>query len=286
MAPRSYLFVPGDRQDMLDRAATRGADALIADLEDGVAPARRSAARTAVARWLGGGSARPETWVRLDSNEPAPDVAAVEGAAIAGVVLPKVQSIAEIEHVAELLTAAEADAGRPPGSIAVMPLIETAAALAGVNAIAAAPRVKRLMIGEMDLGAELGIHHEDEELWLPIRLQLVVASAAAGLPGPVGPVARDFTDLEGLRDTTRRLRRTGFTARAAIHPAQISPIHECLTPTAAEVAAAARLVELFDEALAAGRGVAVDHEGRMIDEAAVRAARDTLDAAGGREPTR
>ncbi len=280
MPARSYLFVPGDREAMLARAAERGADAIIADLEDAVVPDRRPAARAAVAAWLGSGSPGGcQRWVRVSRVTLAADIAVVAAPETAGVMVPKIQSADDLAEANELLSQAESHHGRPDGTFGLLPMIETAAALGDLPAIAGSPRVRRLMIGEMDLGAELGIDFDDWDVWQPIRLQVVVASAAAGLPGPIGPVARDFSDLDRLRTETTALRRVGYRARAAIHPNQVPVINAAFTPSAAEVAAAARLVEQFDAATAAGRGTAVDAEGRMIDEAAVRAARATLDAA-------
>ena len=280
MSARSYLFVPGDREAMLDRAAGRPADALIADLEDAVAPAERAAARSTVASWLArSDGAGPARWVRINLDTMAEDVAAVADASIAGVVVPRVRSAAELDAAGGLLAAVESRRGIAPGTIGLMPMVETAAVLEHLPAVARVPRVARLMIGEMDLGAELGIHFDDWEMWLPVRMQLVVASAAAGLPGPVGPVPRDYRDLDRVRAGTSALRRMGFRARAAIHPDQLAIINEAMSPSAEEIEDAVRIVDRFEAALAAGRGAAVDHEGRMVDEAIVRSARDLLDTA-------
>jgi citrate lyase subunit beta/citryl-CoA lyase len=109
-----------------------------------------------------------------------------------------------------------------------------------------------------------------------MRSAVVVASAAAGVESPTGPASTDFRDLERLRTDTEGLLRMGFGARSAIHPAQVPVINEVFTPGEEEVARATRLVELHDEHRASGTGTFVDDEGRMVDEAVVRAARRTL----------
>ena len=149
-------------------------------------------------------------------------------------------------------------------------------------AIARAPRVVRLAIGEADLRAELGVDpSEDERELAAIRTQIVLASAAAGIEPPIGPVSTDFTDLDAFRRSTEALRRLGFGARATIHPAQVGIVNEAFTPTAAAIAQARRLVDRYESS---GGGVLLDDEGRMVDEAVVRAARRTLSLAG-EQPT-
>ena len=263
MSARSYLYVPGDRPDRFAKAAASGADAVILDLEDAVPMARKHEARAAVAAWLRdrAGSNGPQLWVRVNAGElAAEDVRAVAGHAH-GLSAPKA-------------TAAALD--RLEVDIPVIALIETPEALLDVRTIAGHPLVVRLAIGEADLGAELGA--SSEEAFIALRMQVVVASAAAGIDRPVGPVSTDFRNLDALRAGTDRLRGLGFGARAAIHPAQVAPINEAFTPGAEEVERARSLLARFD---AAGGGVLTDDHGRMVDEAVVRSARDVLARAGG-----
>ena len=277
-APRSYLYVPGDRADHLARAASRGADALILDLEDAVAPAGKDAARAAVAAAIGDLTrAGASVWVRVNADVRLDDdVRAVVTRELSGVVVPKATA-ASVERADAVLAAAEREARLTAGSIAISALIETATGVLDAAAVARAPRVVRLGLGEADLAADLGITPSDDEReLLPLRLQVVVASAATGLAPPVGPVATDFRDLERLRVTTQRLRQLGFGARSAIHPAQVAIVNEVFTPSADEVERAHDLVQRFDDAVASGAGVATDADGRMIDEAVVRSARSVL----------
>jgi citrate lyase subunit beta / citryl-CoA lyase len=275
---RSYLFVPGDQPGMLAKASGRGADALIVDLEDAVAPAGKDSATDQVGDWLrAGGTSRggPPCWVRVNSGALMErDLRAVVTAALTGVCLPKINSVEALRTVDTVLAEAEAEAGLPVGSVAVAPLIETAAAVLDAPAIAGGPRVRQLILGEADLAAELGIEPSGDgcEL-LAVRTQVVLASAAAGLDPPAGPVLLDLDDPERLRRTTEALRRAGFGSRLAVHPNQVPVINEVFTPSPEAVDAARRLIERFDAAVAAGTGAFRDADGRMVDEAVVRAAR-------------
>jgi citrate lyase subunit beta/citryl-CoA lyase len=279
MVARTYLFVPGDRPEMLAKSERRGADAVIVDLEDAVAPSVKEAAREAMASWLTTPRQGGERWVRVNPGEAlVDDVAAIAEAGAApavhidGIMLPKVRSAVDVITAVGVLDRARL------GEARVIVLIETARAVLAVAEIATAPRVHQMMIGEMDLGSELGID-PSSPAWLPIRLQLVVASAAAGIEAPLGPVDPDFADPERLRAETRALYDIGFRSRPAIHPAQVPVFNEALTPSPDEVAEAERLVGAFDAAVADGRGAFADVDGRMIDEAMVKVARATLESA-------
>jgi len=278
---RSYLYVPGDQVRKLQRALTSGADAIIADLEDAVAPAANAHARRTVADWLATqlDGDQAELWVRVNSSLPllTEDLHAVVAPAVAGICLPKTHTPEQVRNLGEVLAAAEQRVGLAEGSIKVVPLLESAAGLLSARAIAEQPRVWQLGLGELDLCAEVGIQPSaDERELLSIRVQLVLASAAAGLPPPIGPVSTDFRDLVALRHSTDALRRVGFGSRWAIHPAQVPVINQMFTPSPEQVEAARRLVQRYDGALDRGVGVVVDEDGHMVDEAVVRAARRTL----------
>lgn len=265
MSARSYLYVPADRPEMLAKAADRGADALIVDLEDAVAPSRKAEARRIVTDFLPGPA---ETWVRVNNHPDllAADLAASAGAA--GIVLAK----AEPESLRQAVSMTR---------LPLTPLIETAAGLLAAPEMASVEGVERLAIGEADLSAELGVTLGDDGVeLLYARSKLVVASAAAGIDAPTGPVFTDFGDTDGLRRSSEALVRLGFGGRPAIHPAQVEVINEAFTPTAAQLAAALELTEAFEEALASGAGAAAS-DGVMFDAAVVRQARRVLDRARG-----
>lgn len=275
--PRSYLYVPADRPGMLAGAAGRGADALIVDLEDAVAAGRKESARRTLAEWLAGQpELQCELWLRINPGAAGQDITSAVAAQMTGVVIPKAepQALAEV-HAA--LSASERAAGMTVGHTQTLPLIESARGLLAAAEIATTPRVARLGFGEADLAADLGMAPGSRgEEFTALRVQVVVASAAAGIGAPVGPAATDYGDLAALRDSTQALLRLGFRARTAIHPAQVSTINSVFTPSAAEVAQASRLVAAFDEAVRRGDGVITDERGRMVDVAVIRSARETL----------
>jgi citrate lyase subunit beta / citryl-CoA lyase len=281
VSARSYLYVPGDQARKLQHALASGPDAIVADLEDAVAPSAKADARRVVADWLATqlDSDQPELWVRVNASAGllADDLRAAVGPAVRGICLPKTHSPEQLRSLGELLTVAERQAGLAEGSVKVVPLLESAAGILSARAIAQEPRVWQLGLGELDLCAEVGIQPStDERELLPIRVQVVLASAAAGLVPPIGPVSTDFRDLAALRRSTEGLRRVGFGSRWAIHPAQVPVINQTFTPTPEQLEAARRLVERYDGALDQGIGVCVDEDGQMVDEAVVRAARRTL----------
>jgi citrate lyase subunit beta/citryl-CoA lyase len=248
---------------MLAKAAARGAEALIVDLEDAVPPADKASARASVATWLRDEPQPVPVWVRVNAGpDRVADLEALAGIpALAGVVLAKTAGPDD-------LWAASAVLGDTP----LMPLLETASAVFDAREIARQPHVRQLQIGEVDLAGDLGVEPgPDEAELLTARSMVVMASAAAGIDPPVGPVSRIFADPAALAESTRRVRRLGFVGRACIHPVQIPVVHEVFTPSPAEVEAARAVIGAL-----AGGGVAVDADGRMIDPAVLPAAQRTL----------
>lgn len=288
MSARSYLYVPGDKPDLLARAPDRGADALIIDLEDGVAASAKQAARGVVARWLERSAATPpvEIWVRVNALtaraglETAEDIKVAITPGVTGICLAKCEGVAQLERLAGLIDAAEAGAGLPAGAVRVSAILESAQGWLAAQAIAQARRVDRLQLGEADLLADLGMAPgPDEAELIALRTQAVVASAAARIPAPIGPVSTNFRDLASLRTTTMRLRRLGFGGRATIHPAQVPIVNEIFTPSPAEIDSARAIIARFEAATSHGTGVIVAEDGAMVDEAVVRAARNILSRA-------
>jgi citrate lyase subunit beta/citryl-CoA lyase len=273
---RSLLYVPGDRPDRVTKAVRSGADAVILDLEDGVAPDRKEHARGTVAATLAAGAGVP-LWVRIDARHVAVDVAAVvTRAAPAGLVIPMAEP-GLLGQVDELVSAAEAASGLRPGSVPVLALLETALGVVDVLAVARSPRVIRLGLGEADLAGELGLRPDSArtELW-SIRSAVVVASAAAGIHRPVGPVHATLDDDAGLLETTRLQLRQGFRGRTAIHPQQVRIINEVHTSSTDEIAAARAILDMYAAGLAAGHGAVTGPDGRLLDAATVRDAQDVV----------
>lgn len=276
IVPRSHLYVPADRPDHLAKVLGRGADGIILDLEDAVTLDRKPLARETATRWLTENPEAPLTvWVRLTVEEPQFDIKAIV-APVSAVMVPKAE-VDSVAAVAELLDAREAELGLPRGTITIVPLIETARGLLSALELAEFPRVSRLAIGRADLAGELGLSVDPEGMeFRGLMLGLVVASSAAGVEAPVAPTSTDFRDLDALRASTEQLLRLGFRGRTAVHPAQLAIINEVFTPSDDEVAKASELVEAFERVQRDGSGVFADDQGRMIDAAVVKSARDVL----------
>lgn len=281
---RSHLYVPGDQPDKLARAAERGADALIVDLEEAVAPNAKAAARHAVTAWLDALIPRPdvEIWVRVNPagplGEPPEEDLVVVHPAVTGIVQAKCQSRDALVRLDESIGRREERNGTAVGATKVAVLVESAAGVIALPSLAGAPRVARLQAGEADLAASLGMQPgPGSPEFTPLRWSLVVTSAAAGLDPPIGPVQTDVFDLEELRRTTVSLRRMGFGGRAALHPTQVQVINEVFMPTLEEVQSATALLTRFQEAVDGGKGVFVQPDGLMVDQAVAASARQLLD---------
>lgn len=228
----------------------------------------------AVAEWLDGydHSEGNERWVRFNGGEQFwADIEALAGRSFDGAILSKVTEAREVADAVRSLT-------REGLCATVVPLIETARGLLACADIAMVPGVHRMMLGEADLGAELGLIPRDPA-WDGIRVQVVVASAAARIQPPIGPVDPDFTDLERFTRDTRRLRSLGFSARAAVHPAQIGAIHTAMMPSSEEVARAMALLDACGMTQEGSVGAMIGPDGAMVDEAYLRWARRIVAAA-------
>lgn len=282
---RSHLYVPGDKPEVLAKALGRGADALIVDLEDAVAPGSKEHARQVVASWLAtlpiADDNPVEVWIRINPGAMGhDDLRAVVSPAVRGIVAAKTESADELVTLHGVLTELEDKHEIAAGSIGVVPLLESANAVLNTMSIASAPRVQRLQVGEADLRADIGVElGADQRELLYVRSQVVLISAAAGIDPPVGPVDTNFRDADALRESTLAVKRMGYLGRACIHPAQAAVVNEVFTPSAEDVAAAQDLIVRFDAAMAAGDGVCLDANGRMVDEAVVRQARRVLSLA-------
>ena len=273
MIPRSWLYVPADDAGRLAKAAGRGADALIIDLEDGVAPTAKDAARKNLASFMDSAPEGVAIWVRVTSDPDglARDLSVALHPRLNGIVLAKAESVEQLEFVAEKLQALPGEAR------GLMPLIETGRAVFSVADLASVAGVTQLQVGEADLRADLGVTFgEDESELLLVRQRVIIVTAAFGLLPPVAPVSVEFRDLAAFRTSTERLARMGFVGRACIHPAQIDISHEVFTPSAEELTAAKSLIQAAEAAAREGRGAFTDDDGRMVDEAVVRHARRVL----------
>lgn len=261
-APVSYLFVPGNRPERFGKALASGADQVIIDLEDAVAPADKQSARDAVHAALD-----PEfpAAIRINSADSEwfdHDLSLCGQPGVAAVVLPKAATVADIARVC--------DAGAPT----VLALIESAEGIANARALAAAEGVSRLMFGSIDFSVDLGIEGDERELDA-FRSELVLASRLAGIAAPVDGVTTAIEDADLLRRETLRGKRFGFGGKLCIHPKQLAAVHAAYLPSNDEVHWAMRVLEAAK--LAGGGAVAVD--GKMVDKPVMMRAERILAAA-------
>jgi citrate lyase subunit beta/citryl-CoA lyase len=267
---RSYLYVPGNDARRIEKALASDADAVILDLEDAVAPSRKDEARETVVGFLRSEPPKP-VFVRiniLSSTLAEEDIEAIASPHLAGLRLPKTESVEDVRHVAEQLAGLGCEAG-------IQCLIESALGLELAFEIARAHEgVAGISIGEADLAADLGVR--DETGLLYARSRVVVASRAAGLPGPVQSVYANVRDTDGLRRSTEEGKNMGFVGRSAIHPAQIRAINEVFTPTEGEISEAEDLLARLEASTEAGTGAFAFEDGRFVDKAVVESARLTL----------
>src|SRR5512136_886379 len=272
---RSLLFVPADGGSKLDKAVASGADAVIVDLEDSIAPERKDAARVAALDFLkraGAAKQRPRLLVRingLDTGMTDADLDAIVTGRPDAIVFPKAEGSASVVHLDAKLTAREAIAGVPEGQTKILAQgVESAAGLFAASTFrGASVRLIGLTWGPEDLSAELGAEANRDtqgELTEPYRLARSIclyAAAAAKLPA-IETVYVDFRNSEGLRRDTEAARRDGFTGRLAIHPAQVPVINEVFTPSAAQIEKAKAVVAAFAAQPGAGT---VGIDGKMYD---------------------
>jgi citrate lyase subunit beta/citryl-CoA lyase len=282
---RSWMFVPGHRQKMIDKAlGLAQVDALMLDIEDGVPQQEKQTARQQIGASLvkeREPGTPPARFVRVTSvsyEHITADLAHIVRPGLDGLVLPKVETVPQIQLVDAILRDRERQMGLAPGKIALLIAIESPRGLLNAYAIAtASPRVIGLLFGAEDLGKELGLpfrrEAEASELLFQ-RSTLVVAAAAANIQAVDG-VWPDLSDPEGLKRYALQSRRLGFSGMSLIHPGQIETINQIFGPTADEVAYCQKVIEAFDAALARGDG-SIAFGGQLIDLPIVERAKRTV----------
>ena len=267
----SFLFVPATHPERLPKALASGADMVIADWEDAVAPADKAGARAALLQAVAllDAQQRARLLVRINAEGSpwfADDLAALArlmALGLAGAVVPKAERVQTLQAVAQT-------AG---SRTELLPLVESVAGLAAVDALAQAPQVARLAFGHLDFQVDAGMAcAEDESELVPMRMALVLASRRAGLAAPIDGVTVDTRNPERMRHDANRARRMGFGAKLCIHPAQVPLLHAAFDPDDAAVAQAHRVEQALRDA---GGGVCV-LDGRMVDAPVLKRAEDTL----------
>lgn len=286
LPPRSYLFVPGDNEPMIRKALAAGADAVIMDLEDAVAPERKGAARAAIAASLADiASSRVRRVVRIGDvagGAGLEDLRAIVLPGLDAIRIPKVAGPDDVAAVSELLTELESGRGIEPGSIRLQCTLESAEGVLRANEIATADsRVEALVFGHADFVADLGVRPSaDGTETLFARSWTVICSRAAGLVGPVDGAFTDLGDADGLKRSVEAARQLGFSGKSAIHPKQLHAIHEGFAPTRDQIQLAHEQLQVYGAALVEGRAVATTASGSFVDEAVARTARNVLSRAG------
>ena len=283
---RSWMFVPGHRQKMVDKALGLNADAIMLDIEDGVAPNEKDTARRQIAEALGRDRApkSPARFVRINAIGHArmrADVEAVVRSGLDGLVLPKVETADDIRQVESFLSEREPALKMARGGVHLLVAIESPRGLLNAPAIAASsPRIVGLMFGAEDYGREMGLptkrEGEAQDL-IYARSALVVAAASAHVQAVDG-VWVDLKDPDGLARFARQSRRLGFSGISLIHPSQIDPINATFSPTTEEIDYAKQVLQAFEEANARGDG-SIALGGQLIDRPIVERARRTLELA-------
>jgi citrate lyase subunit beta / citryl-CoA lyase len=284
MRLRSLLFVPGDSERKFARGRESGADALILDLEDAVAPLQKAAARDLVGHLLDRETSRPWAFfVRvnaLDTGLTLDDMAAVVKPGLDGLLIPKADGAADILRIAHYLDALEVRAGMERGSVRLAVVCtETPKAMFNLGSYAPAhPRLAALTWGAEDLSAAIGGtgNKENDGSWtMPYQVArtLCLFAAAAAEAAPIDTLFANFKDPEGLERDCRRSRRDGFTGRVAIHPDQVGIINQCYAPSEAEIAEARKIVAAFEANPGAGT---LGIDGKMYDIPHLKAAHKTL----------
>ncbi|SPB13542.1 aldolase [Caballeronia novacaledonica] len=260
---RSFLFVPGNRPERFAKALDSGADAIIIDLEDAVAPASKDEARDAIAAWL---SPERPVLIRVNAcDTPWFDRDAQLGKlrGVAGIVLPKAEKAADIIALVS----------RTKSTMPVFPLIESAQGMFNALEIAKAPCVHRLMFGTLDFCADMNMATDDDVLD-PFRANLAMISRVAGIGAPIDGVTPAIDDEDVLKNETLNGKRRGFSGKLCIHPKQVRTINACYAPSDAELAWAKRVLDAFSNA----NGAAIAVDGKMVDRPVVLRAQSIIES--------
>lgn len=272
---RSFLFIPGDSEKKLAKADGFPADALVLDLEDSVAPARKPVARQMVRAFLDArrGPRRSELWIRinpLSTPDILADLAAIVGGSPDGILQPKTNGPRDVERLSHYLDALEHRDGVEAGRIRILSIAtETAVAPFRLGDYAGfpLPRLAAMTWGAEDLSSAIGAATNKgadgnwDAPYMMVRSACLLAAHAAGVQA-VDTLYGDFRDAEGLRKSCDLARRQGFTGRIAIHPDQVDIINEMFSPSEADISHAERVVAAFD---AAGGAGTVGLDGEMLD---------------------
>jgi citrate lyase subunit beta/citryl-CoA lyase len=282
MILRSFLFVPGNRIDRIEKAFASPADGVIIDLEDAVAPSEKESVRKQIGSFLENVN-RKNIFIRVNGAKTrffSGDLEMVTQASVQGVVIPKSEDPEALRKTDQKLAEFENQRSLPGGQIRMVPQLESAFGLSKAQEIGACTRrVLALAFGAGDLTVDLGakLTKTGEEL-LFARSYLVWTSRLAGIYAVDAPFMLDVKDVEGLSAEARRSRQLGFRGKFCIHPAQVGPVNDIFSPTPDEVDRARKIIEAYDLATSKGEG-AIALEGEFIDPPVYERAKQILDVA-------
>ncbi|MFC2064511.1 HpcH/HpaI aldolase/citrate lyase family protein [Chloroflexota bacterium] len=279
-ARRALLYVPGDDRRKIEKALTLGVDCICLDMEDGVAPARKMAACEiiqAALKELDFGTS--EKLVRINpvgSGSEDEELAAILPARPDGIVIPKVESAGQLDHVSEHIESAEVASGWPTGSIRLLVDVETALGILNLKEIANHTRLDAIIFGAEDFSVSIGAARTPQA-WevFHARSAVVIAAAAYGLQA-IDMVNIDFKDLESLRREALFGAQLGYSGKQVIHPNQVETVQLAFTPDKDAIRHARRIVAEFEDSLAEGRGAFALDGTKLVDMPMVKAARAVL----------
>lgn len=277
---QSYLFVPGVSAQMFDKALDSEADCVIFDLEDAVAFSEKELARERLKNYLLNKPPGKDSLIRINDLTTTfwkDDLVAAIDANVSGIMVPKAECAWNLKGMCETAAAEFEKKGRNPFRFSVIPLIETARGVHSAFEIASAhPFINRLAFGSIDYCLDIDCELTEDGLELLFaRSQMVNASKAAGIEGPIDTVYPQLENEKGLMDEALRARKLGFKGKLAIHPKQITAIHSIFTPTQEEIERASRIVSSFEAA--EGRGIASIKVGsQFVDYPVYKKAKEIL----------
>jgi citrate lyase subunit beta-like protein len=279
---RALLYIPGDDWKKITKSLTLGVDCICMDMEDGVAVNRKAEARATIAKALQeldfGKSEKLARINSVDSDWEKDDIAAVLPFRPDGIVIPKIESLDQIQWGSEIIEAAELKYGWPINSIRMLVGVETAKGILNLREVASHPRLDGIIFGGEDFAASVGaIRSRDATELLYARQAVVVACAAFDIQA-IDIVTIDFKDIESLRAEAEFGARLGYAGKQIIHPAQVEPVQSAFTPGADAIAHARRIVETFEASQKEGKG-AFALDGKMIDMPLLKNAQKVLERA-------
>ena len=274
--------MPGDNWKMISKSITLGVDCICMDMEDGTAFSKKAEARQTIARALRelvfGASEKLARINAVGSGWEKDDIETVLPHHPDGIVIPKVESFAQVEWASQIIEAAELKHGWHVNSIRVLIGVETAKGILNLKELAVHPRLDAIIFGGEDFAASIGATRTRDAVELLYARQAVVVACAANDLQAIDIVTIDYKDIESLRAESKFGAQLGYSGKQIIHPAQVEPVQTAFTPSAEAIAYAARIVETFEENQKEGRG-AYSLDGKMIDLPLLKNAQKVLERA-------